>query len=317
MYRVDAQTRWGVAGEPFDLTQLEAELRQRWVKIGDIELLPAFQVSVFDRLPSTNQQVWQWLEAGAAEGQVAIALEQTSGRGQWGRQWQSLPGGLYLSIALRPAMTPTQGTQLTMAIAWGVAEALRQQSVPVQLKWLNDLVIDGRKLGGVLVETRLRREQIAQAVVGIGINWKNPVPDVGVQLSQVMAEQQLQTIPSLERLAAVVLQGAMAGYHGLQRAGIEVLLPHYEAILSHRGHVIPLPPSLYPGMEPRMGQVLGVTAAGQLRVRLMPSSGSGDLSGECLKDSDYSTIEEIALEPGCIQLGYRTEPFGTAWNCLG
>nr|WP_228035553.1 biotin--[acetyl-CoA-carboxylase] ligase [Oculatella sp. LEGE 06141] len=252
---------------------------------------------MFETLPSTNRTLWHLLEQGAREGTVVIALQQQAGRGQWGRQWQSPPGGLYLSLALSPTLAAEYGAQLTLCSAWGVATALRQFGIPVQLKWLNDLVIDGQKLGGILTETKIQHGQIAQAVVGVGINWSNPVPETGINLQTILNQHSLtrcsveaipsiQPIESIERLAAIVLQGLMAGYCRWQQQGIDAVLASYQALLTSMGRSI--------AIDNREGNVVGVTKAGELRVCL--SSTATHSSG--------SASTEVALKPGTVQLGY-------------
>ncbi len=199
---------------------------------------------VFNILASTNSTLWDLLDQGAAPGTTVIAIQQEAGRGQWGRQWQSPPGGLYLSLAIASAsvnqdndrslastlkLRAEQSGQLTLCSAWGIAVALRNYAIPIRLKWPNDLLLQGRKLGGILTETRVSHGQITAAVVGVGINWSNPVPEAGISL------QGLGPLPiqSLEMLAAVTLAGLEAGYQCWQASGIESLLPDYLKLLTH------------------------------------------------------------------------------------
>lgn len=219
--------------------------------------LPAFQVHGFDVVSSTNTVAWDLLRQGAKAGTVVIARAQQSGRGQWGHQWSSLPGGLYLSIVLTPHLPIEHAGQLTLSSAWGIASALRHYGVPVQIKWLNDLVVNQRKLGGILTETRIHSGHIHQAVVGIGINWSNPVPEMGINLRSILISQSpdLEShdpeshdpqshpehpITSLETLAAVVLQGVRRGYTYWRRYGSEALVSAYETLLVNMGNVITL-----------------------------------------------------------------------------
>lgn len=240
-------------------------------------------VHTFETVTSTNRTVWELIDQGAGAGTVAIASQQQAGRGQWGRQWQSSPGGLYLSLALEPNLPVENNAQLTLCSAWGIATTLRHYGIPVLLKWLNDLVIDGRKLGGILTETRIQGEVITKAVVGVGINWTNPVPDTGVNLKTVLLTCSGSPIGSLEVLAAVVLQGLITGYQSWQQQGIEVLLPAYQELLTSIGRTVTV--------ENQVGVVTGISSNGNLRVRF--------------EDSAHSLAsKEIFLEPGAVSLGY-------------
>ena len=82
-----------------------------------------------------------------------------------------------MSVILQPNLAASQAHQITLWTAWGIAKALNQTGANVKLKWLNDLLIDRRKLGGILTETKIEANKILYAVVGIGINWTNEVLD--------------------------------------------------------------------------------------------------------------------------------------------
>ncbi len=107
--------------------RLEAILAE--LQAVDASSLPS--IHVFETLPSTNQKLWDLLDAGAKPGTVVIANQQISGRGQWGRQWSSPIGGLYLSVAIAPNLPAEHSYQLTLGSAWGIANALRDRGIPV------------------------------------------------------------------------------------------------------------------------------------------------------------------------------------------
>jgi len=120
---------------------------------------------------STNDVARELASGGAGEGTTVLALEQSHGRGRLGRTWRSPRGGLYLSIVLRPAFPMERWPLIGLACSLGAAAAgERHAGVPVRLKWPNDLLLDGRKLGGILVETTGDA-----AVCGIGLNVTYPL----------------------------------------------------------------------------------------------------------------------------------------------
>ncbi len=184
----------------------------------------------FDTLDSTNTHLWQLLKDGAQPGTAVLALQQQAGRGQWGRTWMSPTGGLYLSIAIAPHIPADESAQLTICSALGVAQILRSHNIPVDLKWPNDLLLQGKKLGGILTETSIRAGKIELAVIGMGLNWCNLVPDHGISLTDYDPQHNLP-IQSLEQLAAIALQGIEVGYEHWQRSGIETILPEYLGLL--------------------------------------------------------------------------------------
>ena len=236
----------------------------------------------FDILESTNQTAWEiWKKEKQAninaptKPLIVIAQQQTAGRGQWGRQWQSDLGGLYLSMALPVCIPANNGAHLTFLTAWGIATILQRYSLPVQIKWLNDLILEEHKLGGIKTETRIHQEKITQAVIGVGLNWTNPIPDTGINL------QAYPTITSLEMLSAIAVSGILYGYDYYVTFGIESLLPAYLELLNSCGRSV-----IVKGCP---GVVVGVTTTGELRVRLQSPGAT----------------TEIHLPPGSISLGYN------------
>jgi len=269
-----------------DRSKLNTILQQTTVALVGIPPQPQthFDIHVYETVASTNAILWDWLEQGAPEGTVAIAQQQQSGKGQRGRPWQSVPGGLYLSLGLTPDLDPTAANGLTLCCAWGIAAALRGQDIPVGVKWINDLILERHKLGGILTETRIQQGRIRRAVVGMGLNWANAVPETGIALRSWLEQRPGQSgadcVDSLEKLAAIALQGAMGGYHFWKSAGTTGLLPHYEALLVNRGQVISL--------DNQPATVLGIDAQGFLRVQ------------------DMASGAVRYLEPGQVHLGYPT-----------
>jgi len=244
--------------------------------------LSEFKVHLLNTVSSTNTAAWELLQQGAGTGIVTIALSQQAGRGQWGHQWSSARGGLYLSLGLMLDLPVAQAGVLTLSSTWGVATMLRRYDIPVQIKWFNDLVFAGRKLGGILAETRVAAGRIQQAVIGVGVNWSNPVPEVGVNLQTIQRAWARKPIDSLEKLAAIVLQGLRLGYCCWQQQGIDNLVAAYETLLINIGDEVTIDAD-----SGKSGKIVGITPTGQLRVQILSP-----------------TQTELCLEPGAIHLGY-------------
>ena len=133
----------------------------------------------FDSLPSTNTEVANRAVAGADEGLCVVAREQTAGRGRMERKWISPPGaGLYLSVLLRPVFPQAYWPLLSLMAAIAANEALRAACALVtDIKWPNDLLVDDKKLCGILAET-VETPRGRAVVIGIGTNLKSDaVPD--------------------------------------------------------------------------------------------------------------------------------------------
>jgi BirA family transcriptional regulator, biotin operon repressor / biotin---[acetyl-CoA-carboxylase] ligase len=251
------------------------------------------QVLLFDQIDSTNRALWNVFDQNLPEGTIAIALQQSMGKGQWGRQWKSEPGGLYLSVALTPNCSIDQSSQLTLCTAWGIATALREipsrlsgtsEQIPVQLKWLNDLVVQKRKLGGILTETRIQNQSVSKAVVGVGMNWNNPVPEPGINLASLLREQPVPLIESLEMLAAITIAGLVGGYQYWQTCGIEAILPKYLDLLVNIGQTVTI--------GDQTGTIVGVLPSGELHVNL------------CCFGKSKLDAPDFYAKPGTISLGY-------------
>jgi BirA family transcriptional regulator, biotin operon repressor / biotin---[acetyl-CoA-carboxylase] ligase len=150
---------------------------------------PPRPIHYFERVGSTMDLVHALAEEGADAGTAVLAGEQLEGRGSRGRPWHSPPGGLWASVLLRPAVVggiEVMSLRVGLAVAAAI-EACTSQTV--QLKWPNDLMLDHRKLGGILCEARWQGEALGWVAVGIGINVQNAVPaeleDSVVALGQV------------------------------------------------------------------------------------------------------------------------------------
>jgi len=141
----------------------------------------------YPQLDSTNTQAKLLAKQGAPEGTVLIAGNQTAGRGRMGRSFQSPDGlGVYLSVILRPNCPPTELMHLTCAAGAAMARAVEQVcGFRPQVKWINDLVASGRKLGGILTEMSLAGGLVEYAVVGIGINCLQQSKDFSPEVAQI------------------------------------------------------------------------------------------------------------------------------------
>ncbi|MEM9274985.1 MAG: biotin--[acetyl-CoA-carboxylase] ligase [Cyanobacteria bacterium P01_F01_bin.143] len=241
--------------------------------------LDSINLHVFDIVDSTNCKIWSLIDLDESLPIAVIALEQTAGKGQWGRTWQSSLGGLYLSVAIAADLALDNNFHLIMASAWGIAEMLRSHNISVALKWPNDLILQNRKLGGIKIETRTSQEKIKYAVIGVGINWVNDVPELGINLQSYFQKYE-QSITCLEQLTAITISGILSGYQQYMEIGSQQILANYKKLLTSIGKDVTV--SNCPGI------VTGVTDQGKLKVRLQSPGAS----------------TEICLSPGQISLGY-------------
>ncbi len=127
---------------------------------------------------STNDEAWEALAAGAPDGTAVVADAQTRGRGRAGRSWHTAPGqGLALSVLLHPACDRRRMGALPLAAGLALARALDALGLGAELKWPNDLLLGGRKVAGLLAESRRTAEGADAAVLGAGVNVRQRAGD--------------------------------------------------------------------------------------------------------------------------------------------
>ena len=171
---------------------------------------------------STNTLLKEMAAAGAGEGVVLIAERQTAGRGRQGRSFFSPEGGgLYLSLLLRPKFGPEQAAMLTVAAAAAAALAIEEISgKSTDIKWVNDVYMEGRKVCGILCEAAFTAEGgLDYVVVGVGINVLEPAdgfpPELADAAGAVFAPAKAP-VDARERIAAALLDNFMGFYWNME-----------------------------------------------------------------------------------------------------
>ena len=199
-------------------------------------------LTVYKETDSTNTRLRELATAGAPEGTAVIAGMQTGGKGRLGRKFFSPSDtGLYLSILLRPEMTAADAVRITTAAAVAVADAVEKISGrKADIKWVNDVYIDGRKICGILTEAAFSLENggLDYAVCGIGINVYEPEGGFPEDIKDI-AGAVLDTPEDdvRNRLAALVLENFMNYYNKLSENSF---LQGYQSRLMWRGEDINL-----------------------------------------------------------------------------
>ena len=198
-------------------------------------------VHVYGRLGSTNDEARRLAQAGAPEGLLVIAEEQTAGRGRAGRRWLTPPGpALAFSLVLRPPAPAAEASRLSMLAGLALCEAIeRVAGVPVQLKWPNDILIHGQKAGGILLETALDAgtQQLDYAVLGIGVNVAEAPPPEAVDFPATALDAEAgRPVDRLDLLRAI-LERLEAHYPRLE-AGSGLLHTAWAARLAWLGESV-------------------------------------------------------------------------------
>lgn len=173
---------------------------------------------------STNDEAKARAAAGAPHGTVVTAAEQTAGRGRDGRSWTSPPGNLYASAIVRPGVAMRRAAELSFAAALAVGDALDllvPMGVRIGLKWPNDVLIDRRKIAGILLEADGTGEQVDWLVIGLGVNCAHHPEGTATPATD------LRTVIGTTPAPAAVLDGFLgafaAWYERWQGAGLAAL----------------------------------------------------------------------------------------------
>jgi BirA family biotin operon repressor/biotin-[acetyl-CoA-carboxylase] ligase len=131
------------------------------------------EIFYFKEIDSTNEKAKSLAAEGAPEGTLVVAESQTKGRGRRGRGWFSPFGeGIYISLILRPSIAPNEAPKITLMTAVVVAEALLAMipSLSVRIKWPNDILVNGKKMAGILTEISTEMDLVEFIVIGLGVN---------------------------------------------------------------------------------------------------------------------------------------------------
>ncbi|EEF60181.1 biotin--[acetyl-CoA-carboxylase] ligase [Pedosphaera parvula] len=167
-------------------------------------------IRVFEETTSTNDVVERLARDGVKEGVVVFAESQTKGRGRLGRIWMSpARQGLWFSILLRPQLRPTSVTQLTIAAATALFRAIRSQTgVRPEIKWPNDILIDGKKVAGILTELSAELDKVKYIILGVGVDVNLSAADFPPELRKIATSLKVESGQRINRaeLAVRILQ---------------------------------------------------------------------------------------------------------------
>jgi len=221
----------------------------------------------FHCIGSTNDEALAWAAQGAPDGAVVVADEQTKGRGRLSRKWITRPGAaLAFSVVLRPSDQECQSLQLFSALAaLAVQQALAKLTqLPAEIKWPNDVLVNGKKLCGILVETVWMETQVEALVVGIGVNVASssvpPAKDLLFPATCVEAEAGHEV--QREELLTAILDEFFDWRKRISEASF---LDIYCRYLAFKGRSVKIN---MPGDVEIAGKLSGVNADGSLLVEI-------------------------------------------------
>ncbi len=224
------------------------------------------KILYYHELDSTNTKIQELAAAGAMHGTVVTCEKQMAGKGRRGRIWQSPAGeNIYFSILLRPQIDPAKAPMLTLVMAHSVAKAIRRLGFDgIRIKWPNDLVLNGKKVCGILTEMQMNGTDIDSVIIGVGVNVNTEkFPE---ELEETATSLSLQGNAKIERNQVLldIVDIFEKEYEQFVECGdISFLREEYNRLLVNRSREVRV---LEPGNE-YTAYALGVNDKGELLVR--------------------------------------------------
>ena len=262
------------APDVMDSTELESIHATDWA---------GCEIYYFDSIDSTNTKAKELAEEGHPGGTLVVADRQTAGKGRRGRSWESPSGiGIFMTLMLKPEINPNNASMLTLVAAMATTRAIRRVTgVPAMIKWPNDIVMNGKKVCGILTEMSAQFDYINHIVIGIGINVHNE--EFPKEIAQTASSLYVESGQHIHRASLIEafleeFEDVYAEY--LKTEDMEGLVKEYDSMLVNRGRQV----RVLDPKEPFEGKAMGITKKGELIVdtwesRKLVSSGEVSVRG--------------------------------------
>lgn len=261
---------------PDIISEFELKSRRKTKWIGQ-------ELVYLNTVDSTNTKVKNLAEEGYPNGTLVVADSQTAGRGRRGRVWESLAGNsIYMSLLLKPEINPNNASMITLVAALALSKAISETTKrPAGIKWPNDIVMNGKKVCGILTEMSAQFDYVNHIVVGVGINvHTESFPE---EISHMATSLFLETGECINRSELIeAVWEAFEYYYEiyLQTEDLSNLVKEYNAHLVNMHQMV----KVLDPKEPFEGKAMGITARGELIVdtwesRRLVSSGEVSVRG--------------------------------------
>lgn len=278
-YEIEAQQNKGykLMAAPDLMTEAEIKslMHTEWV---------AKEVLYFDTIDSTNTKAQELAEKGYQSGTLVVADKQESGKGRRGRSWVSPSGtGIFMTLMIKPDINPNNASMLTLVAALAVAKAITSVTGEEALiKWPNDIVVNGKKVCGILTEMNAQFDYINHIVVGIGINVHNESfpEEISQMASSLMIEAGGKRFHRAQIIAETMSYFEQYYDTFLKTQDLSALVREYDKLLVNRNKSV----RVLDPKEPFDGKAMGITPKGELIVdtwesRKLVSSGEVSVRG--------------------------------------
>lgn len=278
-YEIEAQQNKGYRLKAAPDLMTEAEIKSlmhtEWV---------AKEVLYFDTIDSTNTKAQELAEKGYPSGTLVVADKQESGKGRRGRSWVSPSGtGIFMTLMIKPDINPNNASMLTLVAALAVAKAITSVTdEEAMIKWPNDIVVNGKKVCGILTEMNAQFDYINHIVVGIGINVHNESfpEEISQMASSLMIEAGGKRFHRAQIIAETMSYFEQYYDTFLKTQDLSALVREYDKLLVNRNKSV----RVLDPKEPFDGKAMGITPKGELIVdtwesRKLVSSGEVSVRG--------------------------------------
>lgn len=278
-YEIEAQQNKGYRLKAAPDLMTEAEIKSLmhtdWV---------AKEVLYFDTIDSTNTKAQELAEKGYPSGTLVVADKQESGKGRRGRSWVSPSGtGIFMTLMIKPDINPNNASMLTLVAALAVAKAITSVTgEEAMIKWPNDIVVNGKKVCGILTEMNAQFDYINHIVVGIGINVHNESfpEEISQMASSLMIEAGGKRFHRAQIIAETMSYFEQYYDTFLKTQDLSALVREYDKLLVNRNKSV----RVLDPKEPFDGKAMGITPKGELIVdtwesRKLVSSGEVSVRG--------------------------------------
>ena len=278
-YEIEAQQNKGyrLMAAPDLMTEAEIKslMHTEWV---------AKEVLYFDTIDSTNTKAQELAEKGYQSGTLVVADKQESGKGRRGRSWVSPSGtGIFMTLMIKPDINPNNASMLTLVAALAVAKAITSVTGEEALiKWPNDIVVNGKKVCGILTEMNAQFDYINHIVVGIGINVHNESfpEEISQMASSLMIEAGGKRFHRAQIIAETMSYFEQYYDTFLKTQDLSALVREYDELLVNMNKAV----RVLDPKEPFDGKAMGITSKGELIVdtwesRKLVSSGEVSVRG--------------------------------------
>lgn len=278
-YEIEAQQNKGyrLMAAPDLMTEAEIKslMHTEWV---------AKEVLYFDTIDSTNTKAQELGEKGYPSGTLVVADKQESGKGRRGRSWVSPSGtGIFMTLMIKPDINPNNASMLTLVAALAVAKAITSVTgEEAMIKWPNDIVVNGKKVCGILTEMNAQFDYINNIVVGVGINVHNESfpEEISQMASSLMIEAGGKRFHRAQIIAETMLYFEQYYDTFLKTQDLSALVREYDELLVNRNKSV----RVLDPKEPFDGKAMGITPKGELIVdtwesRKLVSSGEVSVRG--------------------------------------